>query len=205
MEMGAGLEGLVLKYLIYMQVFQLALKLAVEPLADCMGTKDEARQPALYSLPCIKKWNDTRLQRIVRHFTSEVRPMTLSLLAVLVHKYKKKVEKDTHLTQIVHHCNSEVHSDTQFTCCTGTKVPVYLLYGTKVSNKWKDTHLKEIVHPFNSGVLIQRQFICFTGTEVQELTTFEGDRASRQFRGTASLLALQAQRTTADGCGAAAV
>jgi hypothetical protein len=94
--MGAGLEGLVLKCLIYKQVFQLALTFAVQPLSECMGTKDEARQPALYSLPCIKKWNDTQLQRIVRHFSSEVRPGTLSLLAVLavlVQQYKKKWKK----------------------------------------------------------------------------------------------------------------
>ncbi len=67
-----------------MQVFQLALTFAVQPLAECMGTKEEARQPALYSLPCIKKWNDKQLPRIVHHFSSEVRPVTLSLLAVLV-------------------------------------------------------------------------------------------------------------------------
>ena len=89
-----------------MQVFQLALTFAVQPLAECMGSKEEARQPALYSLPCIKKWNDAQLQLIVDHFNSEVRPVTLSLLAVLVQKYKK-MWKDTHLTQIVHHYNSE--------------------------------------------------------------------------------------------------
>jgi hypothetical protein len=69
-----------------MQVNELALSFALQPLAECMGTKEEARQPALYSLPCIKKWNDTQVQLIVDYFNSEVRPVTLSLLAVLVHK-----------------------------------------------------------------------------------------------------------------------
>ena len=50
------------------QVCQLALIFAVQPLAECMGAKEEARQPALYSLPCIKKWNETHLKQIVHHF-----------------------------------------------------------------------------------------------------------------------------------------
>ena len=89
-----------------MQVNELALTFALQPLAECMGTKEAARQPALYSLPCIEKWKDAQLQLIVDHFNSEVRPVTLSLHAVLVHKYKK-MWTDTHLTQIVHDCNSE--------------------------------------------------------------------------------------------------
>jgi len=128
------------------QVFQLALTFAVQPLAECMGTKDEATEPALYSLPCIKKWNDTQLQRIVRHFKSEVRPVTLSLLAllaVLVHKCKKKVEKtriSTSLLALWYKIIKKVERHTFEGDCASLQIRgtnsevVYLLYwykGTK--------------------------------------------------------------------------
>ena len=53
------------------QVFDLASKFALQPLAECMGTKAEARQPALYSLPCIEKWKDTYLKQIRHRLNTE--------------------------------------------------------------------------------------------------------------------------------------
>ena len=63
-------------------VLELALRVYLRPLAECMGRAEDARPLALYSVACIERWKQDNLADMQQRFSQKPLPQPIIYLRI---------------------------------------------------------------------------------------------------------------------------